>query len=60
MRFGLDGKKPMTLDEVGKELSLTRERIRQIEKGLFPRLGLFFHTKKITKGVFCYESDPRT
>lgn len=31
MRFGLDGYKPMTLEEVGKEFGVTRERIRQIE-----------------------------
>jgi len=31
MRFGLGGKKPMTLEEVGKEFGVTRERIRQIE-----------------------------
>jgi RNA polymerase primary sigma factor len=32
MRFGLDDGRPRTLDEVGKELGLTRERIRQIER----------------------------
>lgn len=31
LRFGIGGKKAMTLEEVGKEYSLTRERIRQIE-----------------------------
>ena len=31
LRFGIDGKKAMTLEEVGKEYGLTRERIRQIE-----------------------------
>ena len=31
-RFGLDGSEPMTLEEVGKEMNVTRERIRQIEK----------------------------
>ena len=30
-RFGLNGREPQTLDNVGKELGLTRERIRQIE-----------------------------
>jgi len=31
MRFGLRGAKPMTLEEVGREFRVTRERIRQIE-----------------------------
>lgn len=30
-RFGLDGKKPMTLEEVGREFGVTRERIRQLQ-----------------------------
>lgn len=31
MRFGLEDSKPKTLEEVGKEFKVTRERIRQIE-----------------------------
>ncbi|HXL44948.1 MAG TPA: sigma-70 domain-containing protein, partial [Gaiellaceae bacterium] len=31
LRFGLDGGQPRTLDQVGRALGLTRERIRQIE-----------------------------
>ena len=31
MRFGLAGNRTMTLEEVGKEFGVTRERIRQIE-----------------------------
>jgi len=31
MRFGLSGHDPMTLDEVGAELGLTRERVRQLQ-----------------------------
>ena len=31
LRFGIDDDRPRTLEEVGKELKVTRERIRQIE-----------------------------
>jgi len=30
-RFGLDGRTPMTLEEVGREFGVTRERIRQLQ-----------------------------
>jgi len=38
MHYGLDGTKPMTLKEIGKKLGLTRERIRQIQRGAVTRL----------------------
>jgi RNA polymerase primary sigma factor len=31
LRFGLDDEDPKTLDEIGKILGVTRERVRQIE-----------------------------
>jgi RNA polymerase primary sigma factor len=31
MRFGLDGSKPRTLEEVGRKFKVTRERVRQIQ-----------------------------
>ena len=31
LRFGLEDGHPRTLEEVGKEFNVTRERIRQIE-----------------------------
>jgi RNA polymerase primary sigma factor len=31
MRFGLEGQTPKTLEEVGTELGITRERVRQLE-----------------------------
>lgn len=32
LRYGLDGNEPRTLEEVGEEIGVTRERVRQIEK----------------------------
>ena len=31
LRFGLDGEKPQTLEQVGAGLGITRERVRQLE-----------------------------
>jgi RNA polymerase primary sigma factor len=31
LRFGLDGESPQTLEEVGSQLGITRERVRQLE-----------------------------
>lgn len=31
LRFGLEGKEPLTLKQIGEEVGLTRERVRQIE-----------------------------
>ena len=39
MRFGIDQENPSTLDEIGKMFGLTRERIRQIEKGALRKLS---------------------
>jgi RNA polymerase primary sigma factor len=38
MRFGLEGKSPMSLKEIGEIFNLTKERIRQIEKRALERL----------------------
>ncbi len=38
LRFGLDGQRPRTLAEVGKEFRVTRERVRQIEAKALSKL----------------------
>ncbi len=38
MYFGLGGDEPMTLEDIGKRLKLTRERIRQIKEKAIQRL----------------------
>jgi RNA polymerase primary sigma factor len=38
LRFGLNGEQPHTLDEVGLEFQVTRERIRQIEANVLTKL----------------------
>jgi RNA polymerase primary sigma factor len=41
LRFGLTGEEPMTLEEVGRALGVTRERIRQMELKTLRRLQSF-------------------
>jgi RNA polymerase primary sigma factor len=39
LRFGLHGGQPRTLDQVGRTLGVTRERIRQIENATLKKLA---------------------
>ena len=47
MRFGLDGQWAHTLEEVGKEFGVTRERIRQIEAKALTKLKRSKDSKKL-------------
>ena len=47
MRFGIGGERPHTLEEVGYEFSVTRERIRQIEAKALSKLRKHKDTKKL-------------
>jgi len=38
LHYGLDGRKPMSLKQIGETLGLTRERIRQIQRGALTKL----------------------
>ena len=39
MRYGLRGHDPKTLEEVGVEINLTRERVRQIQRSALGKLN---------------------
>jgi RNA polymerase primary sigma factor len=39
-RFGLNGRRAMSLKEIGDRFHLTKERIRQIEKNALKRLSV--------------------
>ena len=47
LRFGIGGGRPHTLEEVGAEFSVTRERIRQIEAKALAKLRKNKETKKL-------------
>jgi RNA polymerase primary sigma factor len=38
LRFGLDGEGPFTLEETGRILGITRERVRQIQERALAKL----------------------
>lgn len=44
LRYGLETGEPMTLDQVGREFGLTRERIRQIESKALEKLSHPMHS----------------
>jgi RNA polymerase primary sigma factor len=48
LRFGLDGQSPRTLEEVGRELGVTRERVRQLETRALREL------RKVAPGLAFY------
>jgi len=48
-RFGLDGDESKTLEEIGREMGLTRERVRQIETTALVRLRGTIERKTMTQ-----------
>jgi len=46
MRYGLDGEKPRTLEEVGQEFNITRERVRQLQNMAISRMRKVMTSKE--------------
>jgi len=57
LRYGLDDSHPRTLEEVGREFSVTRERIRQIEAKALRKLRHPSKLKKLRDDI--YDSDEK-
>ena len=49
LRFGFNGREPMTLEEVGKQFGITRERVRQIESKAFMKIRRSKHIKALAE-----------
>ncbi len=47
LRYGLDGDEPRTLEQVGKALEVTRERVRQIEASALAKLRKRGRTRRM-------------
>ncbi len=52
MRFGLEGQEPRTLKEIGELLSLTRERVRQIETEALKKMAAGLEDPRERKLLF--------
>jgi RNA polymerase primary sigma factor len=48
LRYGLNGERPRTLDEVGRAFNVTRERIRQIENQGLKKLRALAESQKLS------------
>ena len=48
LRYGLDDSEPKTLEEIGRRLGLTRERVRQIELESLRRLATLREMQAVT------------
>jgi RNA polymerase primary sigma factor len=50
LRFGLGGEEPRTLESIGRQLGLTRERVRQIEAAALARLRRLMAARGLEAG----------
>ena len=46
LRFGLEGSEPLTLAEIGRQINVSRERVRQLESKALMKLRLFSTTQQ--------------
>ena len=51
LRYGLDGERPRTLDEVGRIFNVTRERVRQIENQSLKKLQAMAESQKLREAA---------
>ena len=52
LRYGFGRRKPMTLDEIGKEFGITREAVRQTERSLLKKIRATEYMKSYTAYMF--------
>jgi RNA polymerase sigma factor (sigma-70 family) len=57
-RFGLHGDRPQTLEEIGLSMSLSRERIRQIEREALRRMQTSRELREVYEDLGALESAP--
>ena len=50
--YGLDGRKCKTLEEIGNELGLTKERVRQIEEKGLKKMRALALNKSINQDIY--------
>jgi RNA polymerase primary sigma factor len=60
LRYGLDDQHPRTLDEIGRQFNVTRERIRQIEKHALHKLQSLPETQQLRTEIEIVPVAPRT
>ncbi len=48
-RYGLNGEEPSTLEAIGHNFGITRERVRQIEKRVICKLQRLVKSKKLKR-----------
>ena len=47
LRFGLDGEEPLTLAEIGRQINVSRERVRQLEAKAILKLRVMTNHQKV-------------